>query len=449
MMKKLFLVACIATVGLFSLQSCIRDHAMGEDEKMAEIKKFEMFARNKEAYKSMKITGSDLSYQESFKNLFYRYYELNPTNAPDFDDANTLQPDFSYSTQLFIDTDSSKFAVFPAVKNGVLTSLMVAKISKEEDFLEYYYTKPDDNTLAISQAFSQKFNTLSASKGITDSEGLIEEVIIPPPPKPIQWPPKKSTDCSLDDYSNGNCGTPPPSECPPYQNCNNPSSGGTPTSPPKPTPCETIQKVGKNAKTKTLMGGLKTKSTEVDPTTGKYKETGYALTENGGAVTEQEYVGLGGTDEIKLSITNSIDGYIHNHNPSGFSVFSPYDLATLSLMYTSGKIKDLNSFVFGVVTAKGTQYMITIDDSAAFSTFANKFLTGGMLDDKKIRDIDTDFMMSGINQGTNLAGNEAGMLHYFGVNNSGLKVMKGNATFSNWQQIEKGLNDQIIATPCN
>lgn len=439
-----------------TIQSCIRDHAMSEDEKSQERAKFAAFANAKKL--QQKTAGGDLIYQEGFRYLYKRYYDLHPEDTLQLG-SNTAKPDFSKASQVFTGNDGSQTVLFPVVQNNTVVKVLAANINSDEDYIQFYNANSGDYVIdKAKDAFSQSYFQYKTNKTYKKiiGEGEIEEVVINWPANipsyvEIRIPPSRSGECDdLSDYQNDGCGGPPPSSCPPYQNCDdNPLGGNGIAQDSTKTPCEKMAAIGKNTKTKNLMGTLKSKSTQIDPATGKYKETGYTLTENGSEVTEQEYIGVGGTDEIRLSITNPINGYIHNHNPDGFSVFSPYDLATLSRLYTSGRVKDLNSFVFGVVTAKGTQYMITIDDPAALSTFANKFLTGGQLDKDKIDAVDVGYFASGINQGPNLASNEAGMLHYLTANNSGLKVLKGDSTFNNWQQIERGYNDQIITTNCN
>jgi len=432
---------------------------MYEEEKAAQTEKFAMFAQKaqeqRELRANMKTTGDDMSYQNAFRDLYYSYYEIHPESAPDFDNPNIPLPYFRYASQLYSETGKGKTVLFPITKNGTVINILTANINDNEDFLDFYIAEKNDFINGVIDIFSQK---MASAKSATDRDGDgalhdIEEVIIPPPatwpPVMSPVPPPRSSECDdLSDHQNNGCGGPPPSTCQPYQNCNPVGGSGT-TTPEKPKPCKTIQKVGKNAKTKTLFGDLKTKSTQTDAN-GKYKETGYLLTENNDSVTEQQVNGIPGKNGIDLSISDSIDGFIHNHNPGmTFSVFSSADLASLSWMYKAGKIKDLNSFVFGLVSAKGTQYFITIDDPEALNTFAENFLTNGEIDKKKVDDMDEQYLMSGITYGDNLTSNEAGFLYLLNKFSSGLSVLKGDSTFSNWQQIERGYNDQIISTPCN
>lgn len=439
----------------FLLQSCIRDYEITEGEKVAQIEKFERFAKNKAQRKSMKISGSDLTYQYAFRDLYHRYYELHPEKTPDFGNPEIDLADFRFSTQVFIEPDSSKSAIFPIINSRKVVGLFVAKINNEETFLEFYKAKITDVTEPVLSAFSQNLEEIQTNGGEGEGEypeiGEIQEVIIPFPPKPQDFPLKQSEECGdLSDYMNEGCGGPPPSTCIPYQNCGDPFISGTPQGPTPPTPCKTITTVGKHIRTKTLLGDLRTKSTEVD-LDGKYKETSYTLTSNtDGSITEQPYIGIPGTNEMKFSLSNQIDGYIHNHNPGGFSIFSPHDLASLSLMYKMGKIKDINSFVFGVVTTAGTQYIITIENSAAFGNFASNFVANGQINESYVKQLDEKYYMNGITTGNNnITGNEAGLLNILQQSNSGLKILKGDSTFSNWNIIQKGSNDQIIKTNCN
>ncbi|MCU7617851.1 hypothetical protein NZ698_11630 [Chryseobacterium sp. PBS4-4] len=439
-----------------TIQSCIRDHAMSEDEKSQERAKFAAFANAKKL--QQKTTGGDLIYQEGFRYLYKRYYDLHPEDTLQLGN-NTAKPDFSKASQVFTGSDGSQTVLFPVVLNNTVVKVLAANINSDEDYIQFYNANSGDYVIdkakdAFSQSYLQHKIDKTYKKTIGETE--IEEVVINWPANipsyvEIRIPPGRSGECDdLSDYQNNGCGGPPPSSCPPYQNCDNSSLGGNGIAQDSTkTPCEKIAAIGKNTKTKNLLTTLKIKSTQTDPATGKYRETGYTLTENGGNLSEEEFLGELGKNEMKFSVGSPINGYIHNHNPTGFSIFTPFDLASFSYMQMRGRIKDPSTFIFGVITpgnstTQGTQYMLVIDDLAAFSLFINEYLNADQ------NYVDWLYHSSGVKHGNSASQNEDGFLQFMWNYSSGLKLLKGDPSLNNWTMIERGASfGQKITTPCN
>lgn len=199
------------------------------------------------------------------------------------------------------------------------------------------------------------------------------------------------------------------------------------------------------------MGYLKTKTLNKEPGETEFREHGTILTEDNNIITPQYIKGELGLAQIKLSITNPIDGYIHSHFPGTLSVFSVSDLATLAALYKNGKIKDTGTFVMGVVTASGTQYMLTIDDPAQFGSFANNFLNANnQFSDDAIKMQAYQYkQVNNISVETSAENNEINFVKFLEDNNSGLKVLKGDATFSNWSLLQKDANGNISPKNCD
>ncbi|SUX46136.1 hypothetical protein [Chryseobacterium indoltheticum] len=279
--------------------------------------------------------------------------------------------------------------------------------------------------------------------------GDIEEVIIPPPPKPVEWPPKRTTECDdLSDYQNGGCGGPPPSPCAAYQNCGDNGAEGN-TEPPavKLKPCETIKKAANNANIKILLNNLKSL------TTSSAAENVYLINDinaNSGNVDATHFVGELGNAAIGMSIPNPVEGFIHSHYAGLLPVFSVSDLATLAWMYKNGKIKDVSTFVMGVVTASGTQYMITIDNGIQFTSFASSMLDSQNQYSTVMSSMqEIMYVKNGITNNNTLENNENNFLRYLQSNNSGLKILKGDKNFSDWSLLEINELGKTVPTKCN
>ena len=207
------------------------------------------------------------------------------------------------------------------------------------------------------------------------------------------------------------------------------------------TPCEKITKIGKNSKTKDLFGLLK-------PKTNSTKESGYILTESGGSIYETYIEGNTGEHSINFSVNTPIDGFIHSHYIGLLSVFSVSDMFALAQLYKNGKIKDMDSFVIGVVTASNTQYMMVIDDPAKFGAFADNLFTGNQIDQKTQDLYEIIYEGYGIKTSNTASNNEGSFLSYLQSNKTGLKLLKGDSTFGNWQILNKDSNGTVIPQNC-
>lgn len=214
--------------------------------------------------------------------------------------------------------------------------------------------------------------------------------------------------------------------------------------------CDILEKVAKQETTKELLFVLRTKSVEKEKD-GTYKETGYVLTQdNGGRIHSKEVKGEEGTNGIQFEQDGQVDAVIHNHNPGALTVFSPYDLASMALFYKTGKIKDIQKFFFGLVTAAGTQYILVIEDIEKFNNFATPFIKNNEIDLNYVDDVSERYWLNGIQSGDDkIKINEVAFLSLLQNMNTGLKLLRGNDTFSQWEMMEKENDDKIKATKCN
>jgi hypothetical protein len=145
------------------------------------------------------------------------------------------------------------------------------------------------------------------------------------------------------------------------------------------SPCDKITTIGKNSKTKALFKKLKEK-------TNLNTEHGYILNQTGNTntINETAIEGPAGKAGISYNVNAAIDGVIHSHYQGLLPVFSAADMFAFAQLYKNGYIKDSETFVMGVVTASGTQYMMLIDDPSKFAVFADNLYSGNTFDQSAI-----------------------------------------------------------------
>ena len=209
--------------------------------------------------------------------------------------------------------------------------------------------------------------------------------------------------------------------------------------PPPPNPCKTAKKLAKNTEFKEAFDALKS---VVDAKA----EGGYSFKVNGETVIDETYfqgkAGFGGID-IPLP-DEKIDGIIHSHFEGLLSVFSPDDLFTISRLYKEGKMVNPSTFTIGVVTNQGTQYLLMIEDLNKFGEYSSTLLGNN----KGYDQYSSIYKGFGIRETNSSEVNEKAFLHYLELTNSGLKLLKGDATFSNWSRRSVDENDVVVDNPC-
>lgn len=208
-------------------------------------------------------------------------------------------------------------------------------------------------------------------------------------------------------------------------------------------PCEKIKAIGKHSTTRSLFENLKTK-------TNSTREFGEVLETSGAQINNYHVEGTDHEPGINLNISGGqIDGFIHSHYTGLLSVFSPGDLASISYLYKNNIIRDINTFVLGVVTASGTQYIMVIDNPNTFNTFAEQFLKNGEISENFTRvwgKWNYDFY--NIKEDGLADENELGFVKLLLDRKSGLKILKGSNNSNNWKELSLE-NGQIVSKPCN
>lgn len=217
--------------------------------------------------------------------------------------------------------------------------------------------------------------------------------------------------------------------------------------------CDRIKRIGQNFKTKSLFKSLDSRKNDFVPGTSLYSEKGYILTEGtNGDIMETFIEGEAGKSEMRFNISQPIDGFMHSHYLGLLSVFSVSDLGSLAWMYKNGKIKNTETFVFGLVTASGTRYILTIEDPVKFNTFASSFLNSNneFTDESKNFNEMLFYELYDIKISNNGSANENSFISYLEKASSGLKMMKSeDANFESWSVLKRNHNGKVIYVNCN
>lgn len=367
-----------------------------------------------------------MHYQYAVKDLFRNYYYSNPEKAPDFKDHSQTYIDFRFATQVMETDEGKKYILFPVVKVLHVESVVVAVIEADNTKIDYFYPEHNEIVENAIELFSQAL----ASRGPgfdLDNPALIEEVVITVPVRnpsflmnPIvsynPLPPAHLCGVHFDCSGGGAINVP---QITPPQNLNN--------------PCAKSKLISASATNKQLFNTLK------GQTTSSGAENAYLIYPNGTYDYKSGITSGIGQGELNLSFTGgAVDAVLHSHYAGLFSTFSVSDIFAIAAMYKQGVINNTQTFVFGVVTASGTQYLLVIDDIAKFSNFANMAISNGLINENIQRIFEYTYANLGISTSNTIQNNESLFTQYIEQNNLGLKMMKGSADFSNWSTLNAG-----------
>lgn len=215
------------------------------------------------------------------------------------------------------------------------------------------------------------------------------------------------------------------------------------------TPCEKIKKVGKDPVTKNAMKNLKKPEVLNDN-----KEHAYLLWEDNFGDLHDDIYGTGPANSAGVRIQfeqgDKFSAFLHSHyqGPEMLSIFSFDDFVTLCTMIHFGSIKDIDSFVLGVVTAHNTQYMMVIDDPTKLANCASQLFVNGQYNEI-FGDTYEHFFDDSVNYEKTIEGNENGLVNFLELQSIGLKLMKGDDQMENLQLLTKDANNNFTTINCN
>jgi hypothetical protein len=191
---------------------------------------------------------------------------------------------------------------------------------------------------------------------------------------------------------------------------------------------------------------LRGKMSELDSKTNLNYETGHTFKNNAdGTSTYTPVNGVAGEASINININSPIDGFIHTHYAGLLSIFSPDDIRSIAQVLNGGNMVNPSSFMAGVVTASGTSYALVIDDVDQFRAFANNFLND---------DVNFNLFASvygsvyKITETNSVAQNEKSFLQMLNTLHSGLKLLKADGTWGDWDVLELDANNNVSAAEC-
>ncbi|MDH6250465.1 hypothetical protein M2347_000192 [Chryseobacterium sp. H1D6B] len=92
--------------------------------------------------------------------------------------------------------------------------------------------------------------------------------------------------------------------------------------------------------------------------------------------------------------------------------------------------------------------MMIIDDISQFAAFADSLFTGNQIDADALNAYENIYSLYNISTTNTPAINEVAFVKYIEKNATGLKVLKGNASFSNWGLLKKDSNGNIVTQNC-
>ena len=154
---------------------------------------------------------------------------------------------------------------------------------------------------------------------------------------------------------------------------------------------------------------------------------------------------------VNVVLSNATDGVAHNHNnnPARLHNFSADDIYKLAYYWSIGKINNLSTFSYTVVT-DSTSYILMIDNPAAFITFAQTWFDS----EKHIKGFAVWLYTTHgyAKDGNSIAEDEKAFLSALQappLNGAGLKLFRGNADMTIFTPIHVDTNGTVKVNPCN
>jgi hypothetical protein len=198
---------------------------------------------------------------------------------------------------------------------------------------------------------------------------------------------------------------------------------------------------------------FKTKMLDLKSKLNQQYESAYLMNGGNGSTTYTYH--NGGQNGSNFNFTSSFFdnsvGFIHNHedHPDNLSIFSEDDFRTLYAIHKNSTIIDKANYIFGLVTADGTAYMLTINDMAKFNSFSqntfNPNIPGGATPFNNLYNIF-------IKKTNSVTDNEMGLITVLNTFNggTGLTLLKGDFnSFNSWGKVTKDNNGNITILNCN
>lgn len=426
---------------VLTLYSCIHDEMYNSSEILS----------SKE-YSSKSLWKEDEKYIKNVKQVFDQY--------ADKQYFSTTYGDLYWDYALSMGTFDETFLEVPIIKNGKVKEILIAERKADRVYFSRKISTESNNffNILVFKDRDQLTGKIISNneEGIGSKSQVCYTVEVT-----FTWTNVDGSAGPVYTYYETRCrslgqATPPnlntcldPSgDCSP-DNGNNPGGGdgGYPYPQTPQTPCEKIQGVGKATVTKNAMKNLKTQVND-------NKEHIYLLWEDSIGQLHDDIYGTGpvngGGINFNFDSGDMFSALLHSHynRPDMLSTFSFDDFISICNLAYFNAIKDQNSFVMGVVTASGTQYMMVIDDYTKLATFANQMFINGVYNEEN-GNLYERFYNNSVFSANTIENNEVGLAFFLESQDIGLKLLKGDDQMENWQQFTKNNQGNIAPANCN
>lgn len=283
---------------------------------------------------------NSLYYQNAFRDLYFSYYQNNPEEAPDFNDASAPQINFNYASQVMYTEDSTRYVLFPVMIDSEVKHIVVASVNAKHDYVSFYFAAHDK---IIVNAINE-FSTVSRGRPGFDmnNPAPIEEVIISLP-----------TSSSISHIEPFDGMLPPPGGCWVYNNCagiGGGSGGGgtTPVIQPQQNPCNKTKAMLEKPEVQSAITDLKN---HINSGTGG--EKGWKFNKNGSTTETTD----NGDHSVTVGDPSLVNGTYHNHTGTTLDIFSATDIATLIEIARYQSIGNVGNAFSGLVAPNGIHYV--------------------------------------------------------------------------------------------
>jgi hypothetical protein len=228
--------------------------------------------------------------------------------------------------------------------------------------------------------------------------------------------------------------------------------------PPKKDPCDKVKDL------LALNPNIKTSLLQLNNQTSNTTEEGSFLLNNSSTV-QNATVSSSGEVQFTVPSNGVLIFMAHTHNSpsnSTYSVFSWEDLEGIAKFLKDGNI-DATQFVTFLMTADGTRYAFTIDDTTSFLSFFAQIGDPLYSLENNIKKATTMFKYYGQNNGientipnalikvenTDLIKDEKNFLKIIKKNKIGITLFEVDSTFTNFEKVKLNFFNSITKNPCN
>jgi hypothetical protein len=204
-------------------------------------------------------------------------------------------------------------------------------------------------------------------------------------------------------------------------------------------PCKSADSLKKNKALDSLFRELEKKVSDK-------KEYAYNFSQNSDGAIKDLVLDTGntGTGTTPINTVSRIDALLHSHYDGLLSIFTSDDLNTLATFFNQNGFNNPSSFIYGLITSSGTQYVLQISDTSAFSIYANRFR-----DNQYYLKVKEQLSLTyGLGYNVSNDDNEQYFMEYMKDLNIGMTLFKYNKNNTKWEPLTLDVNNKVIKQKC-